>query len=118
MSRPNNQIWVTSADLYDKKILLTAITVGIIKKERLKEYASYEEFVYTSDEVSQVLENIFGFYKGNYSQELIEKQRSRFCGIVENQHRYFGIERSDKAWLSSGMCSEEMKQIVKFGDVL
>ena len=37
MSRPNNQIWVTSTDLYDKKILLTAITVGIIKKERLKE---------------------------------------------------------------------------------
>ena len=59
MLKPNNQSWVTSADLYDKKILLTAITVGIIKKERLKVYASYEEFVYTSDEVSQVLENIF-----------------------------------------------------------
>ena len=36
MSRPNNQIWVTSADLYDKKILLTAITVGIIKETTLK----------------------------------------------------------------------------------
>ena len=118
MSRPNNQIWVTSADLYDKKILLTAITIGIVKKERLKEYSSYEEFVYTPDELSQVLENIFGFYKGNYHQELIAKQHSRFCGVVENHHRYFGIERSDKSWLSSGMCSEEMKQIVKFGDVL
>ena len=70
-------------------------------------------------EISIILESYFGFQDGVYEEYVIEgRQKTRFGKDVLEETRYTGIERTDKAWVSTGLASAEAKEIAKFGDVL
>lgn len=108
-----HQVWVCEGDLFHPIILSTAQQLGLITVDNV------DTFEYTPDQLSDVLEKLFGFKNGWYDSEMLISQLGRFGNqVMENKHRYFGNERTDKEWLSCGMASEEIKQIMKFGEVL
>ena len=110
MGRNKVMVFCTDTDLNDITVKNLAVKLNAI---------SSPDEEYTDESLSFVLENLFGFYKGNYEKEFIEGgQRTRFGKTVEGEHRYIGIERLDKEWCTSGMVSKEALEIYKFGEVL
>ena len=114
MSNNNNKqrilVFCTDSDINDLTVKKLATQMGVLDKPS-KEY--------NEQSLSYVLENLFGFHKGNYEKELIEGgQRTRFGKTVEGEHRYIGSERLDKEWCTSSMASQEAKEVFKFGEIL
>ena len=108
-----HQVWACEGDLFHPIILLTAQQLGLITID------SGIEFEYNETSLANVLEKMFGFKDGWYEKELLEVQKGRFGNqVMHDKHRFFGIERTDKEWLNCGMASDEIKQLMKFGEVL
>ena len=114
-------VYCTDSDLYNPTTIKLSFTAGILSDARLQDAMNNKEvkFEYTDHELCNILENFFGFHKGNYNKEFIEDvQLSRFKKQVVKQHRYTGVERQDKDWVSGSMASEEVKSLVKHGEIL
>lgn len=118
-------VYCTESDLKDDTVAFLAIQCGLIREE---DYTVVEkevdnkiikEFVvsrYTEEAIQAILKNLFGFRDGWYEVEVIDKQKSRLTNkLVTNEKRYTGLEREDKEWVNSRMCSDEMKTAVMFG---
>lgn len=103
-------VFCTDSDINDPTVKKLATQMGVLDKPSQE---------YNEQSLSYVLENLFGFHKGNYDKELIEGgQRTRFGKLVEGEHRYIGSERLDKEWCTSSMASQEAKEVFKFGEIL
>lgn len=103
-------VFCTDSDINDPTVKKLATQMGTLTSVNDE---------YNEQSLSYVLENLFGFHKGNYEKELIEGgQRTRFGKTVEGEHRYIGSERLDKEWCTSSMASQEAKEVFKFGEVL
>lgn len=119
-------VYCTESDLKDETVVFLAVQCGILtpndydivdavvgdkrpeKKIVVKEYSEKA--------IQAILKNLFGFRDGWYEVEVVEKQRTRFGNkVVYNEKRYTGLEREDKDWTSSSMCSDEMKSCLVFG---
>lgn len=111
-------VFVTESDLYHPVILRTAFMNNLVSHERYIEFINQkDDFKLSPEELSGILENLFGFCKGNYDEELIEGgQKTVVTGeTVFNAKRYMGVERLDKEWVESGMCSQAVKETYKWG---
>ena len=103
-------VFCTDSDINDQTVKKLATQMGTLTSVNDE---------YNEQSLSYVLENLFGFHKGNYEKELIEGgQRTRFGKTVEDEHRYIGSERLDREWCTSSMASQEAKEVFKFGEVL
>lgn len=109
---PSKNILVTCcrSDLYNPMVYALCLTLGVMNEERfvLTELSTFE---YTHEELSTLLENLFGFSKGGYKTTTVEEYHSRFKGIVHNELVYVGYERTDKSWKSSSLASDAVKQL-------
>lgn len=118
-------VYATESDLKDDTVVFLAVQCGILtpndydivdvgtdeKPEKKIVVKDYSEKA-----IQAILKNLFGFRDGWYEVEVVEKQRTRFGNkIVYNEKRYTGLEREDKDWTSSSMCSDEMKSCLVFG---
>lgn len=109
-------VFCTDSDLQDSTVIMLATKLGIISKEDIKEDGSVD---YTEEQTQDVLKILFGFYKGYYEKEFMSVQRTRIGNkTVKDSYRYIGTERQDKDWVESSMCSQETREIVKWGTVL
>lgn len=122
-------VFATESDLKNSDVAFLAVQCGLIKPENYmivdKEVGegddkkTVKEIVvtnYTEESIQAILKNLFGFRDGWYEVEVVEKQKTLLTGqIVLNEKRYTGLEREDKAWVSSRMCSDQMKTAVLFG---
>ena len=110
MNKQRILVFCTDSDINDLTVKKLATQMGVLDKPSQE---------YNEQSLSYVLENLFGFHKGNYEKELIEGgQRTRFGKTVEGEHRYIGSERLDREWCTSSMASQEARELFKFGEVL
>ena len=109
-------VFCTEKDLQDPFIIKVALGLNIITKDEIKSDNTVE---YTDEQLKKILWGLFGFNNGHYEKQVFEKQRTFFGNkLVENCIRYTGVERQDKDWVESSMCSQQTREIVKFGTVL
>jgi len=109
-------VFCTDADLKHPKLIEVLLRTGLIKQEDLKPDGTPE---LSEEKLQIILHHIFGFNKGWYEKELIHSQKTFLTGeTVTDSYRYVGTERQDKDWLDNVLCSQETREIVKWGTVL
>lgn len=109
-------VFCTEKDLQDPKVVAFAKNVGLIAECDILADGTVE---YTDEQLRKLLYGLFGFNKGYYEKELVPTQRTRIHSeLVKDTYRYVGTERQDKGWVESAMCSQETREIVKWGTVL
>lgn len=112
-------VFASQSDTTHPKVLELAKESGYIQEERYESLISPPTGVKPElepDELAQVLENYFGFYKGIVEiHECHGIQKTRFGDKRAGELRYCGEERTDKDWLESGMASQEVKDFSKYG---
>lgn len=109
-------VFCTEHDIQDKTVVEIALRCGIISECDIDSDGIIH---YSEESLKKVLHFLFGFYKGFYEVEVIENQRTRIGNLaVKNMKRYVGTERQDKDWVESAMCSQQTREIVKWGTVL
>lgn len=108
-------VFCTEADLQHPILINTAKEAGIIPESAIVG----SRVNYTDELISTVLEKLFGFNRGNYESSVVPKQRTRFTNeIVKDNIRYVGVERQDKDWIECGMASQQVIEVVKYGEPL
>lgn len=109
-------VFCTEKDLQDPFIVKVALGLGVIEKD---EILTDGTVLYTDEQIKKILHGLFGFNGGFYEKVFFAKQRTFFGNkFVEDCYRYIGVERQDKDWVESSMCSQQTREIVKFGTVL
>lgn len=107
-------VYACHSDLIHEKVLSLAFASGLVSKETKEN----PELI-NNEEIANILEKLFGFNMGSYSDEVIKGwQVSRFGNKVIGEIRYMGAEREDKEWIASGMASQEAKEISRYGEIL
>lgn len=110
-------VYCTESDLQDPTVIKIAKALKIVPED----FGADAEGLYSfeEDQLQKILYFLFGFKGGWYEKELVETQRTRIGNkLVKDSYRYVGVERQDKEWVESSMCSEQTKEIVKWGTVL
>lgn len=118
-------VYCTESDLKDETVIFLAVQCGILTPndydivtggtdEKPTKNIVVKE--YSEKAIQAILKNLFGFRDGWYEVEVVEKQRTRFGNkLVCNEKRYTGLEREDRDWVKSSMCSDAMKTATLFG---
>lgn len=109
-------VFCTDADLKHPKLIHILLKSGLINDSDVKADGTVE---YTEEQLQKVLYHIFGFNKGWYEKEMIHAQTTFLTGdrVIDN-YRYVGTERQDKEWIENVLCSQETREIVKWGTVI
>ena len=107
-------VYACESDLYHPLVLRLVLINKLLTEDRIELIRGGDK--YTSEELRIVLENIWGFCRGNFDVEVIGEQRSRFGSFVTGENRYMGYERLDKDWVNSKMASDEVKEVYKHGE--
>ena len=108
-------VFATETDLQHPAVIQTALVSKIISKNDIKD----GKVNYNEEQLQDVLEHLFGFEGANYESQVFKQQHTRLTNtLVKNQLRYTGIERQDKDWVISGLCSEQVREIVEYGEPL
>lgn len=109
-------VFCTDADLQHPKLIEILKSTGLVSESDIDASGHLH---YSEEQLQKTLYLFFGFSKGWYEKEFITSQTTRFTGErVSNSNRYVGTERQDKDWISNPMCSQETREIVKWGTVL
>lgn len=110
-------VYACPSDVHHPKVLSLAVQAGLLKKDRYDLILNGSgENKLDNNELSTILENYFGFNKGDYVEEVIEGiQQTRFREVAVGEVRYIGEERIDSEWCSTGLASQEATEFCKFG---
>ena len=114
-------VYATELDVKHPTILRLAYNANIVTKEQFQQILKVENQLEISPEqLSQILENYFGFSCGEYEEHLVEGSQVHKIGggRVENVKRYTGWERLDKEWVDTGLASREAYELCEYGEVL
>ena len=115
-------VYACQSDTTHPKVLQLALGAGLITKERYEVLTNSEKGVkpiLDKQELTDILEHYFGFYKGMCDEDECHAiQTTRFGNKVAGEYRYMGEERMDKDWCSSGLASQAVMEKVKYGSLL
>lgn len=116
-------VYATEWDIKHPTIMKMAHLSDIIQKDQYQEILQVEnqvDVILSDEQIGIILENYFGFNDGLYEEHFIEgSQVTRVTKeVVVGAKRYCGVERVDDEWIESGLASQEVKEINKFGELL
>lgn len=115
-------VFACQSDTTHPTVLGLAEKAGFISKERLEELTNVQKGtkpLLDNQELSVILENYFGFSKGNFeTHEIMAIQTTRFGKKVVGEYRYTGEERNDDEWCNSQLCSREAREKNRHGSIV
>lgn len=114
-------VWACQSDTTHPVVLDLAMKAGLISEERVQELSSLPKGVkpvLDIEELCVILETYFGFENGMYEIHELEIQTTRLGKQVAGEYRYTGVERTDKAWCSTGLASRDAYEISRYGGVV
>lgn len=115
-------VYACQSDTTHPRVLELAYQAGLLTEERyttLTTKVTGEKPLLDSLELRAILENYFGFHGGSYEEEECHAiQKTRMGKTVAGEYRYMGEERTDKAWIATGLASEGACDECKYGSVV
>jgi len=116
-------VYACQSDTTHPRVLELAYQSGMITEERYTTLTTKvvgEKPLLDSLELRAILENYFGFHSGSYEEEECHAiQKTRMGGKqVAGEYRYMGEERTDNAWIATGLASEGACDECKYGSVV